>query len=89
MKLEGNIISGEFHPLMNEFSIQSVKQFATSSTLNQNQFKSLYEYLKKHKHEVDGQVLTLYDQMPVRLSQDDVNQLIDDLDQIKSMYYTC
>ncbi|HZH62965.1 MAG TPA: hypothetical protein VEY70_26145, partial [Metabacillus sp.] len=79
MKVEGAIISGEFDTSMNEFSIQTVKQFYTESTLRQSQLNLLYEYLEKHKHEEGGQFVTLYDQMPVRLSQGEIYQLLEDL----------
>ncbi|MCT8138432.1 hypothetical protein H1D32_12165 [Anaerobacillus sp. CMMVII] len=86
MKINGNIISGEFDEQMNEFSLESVKHFLTTSTLRKNQLDSLYDYLNKHKDEADGQVLTLYDQLPVRLNQEETNQLLADLDKIKTYY---
>jgi hypothetical protein len=59
----------------------------TNSTLNENQLKTLYDYLNKHKNEDDGQILTLYDQMPVRLSQEEINQLMNELDKIKNWFH--
>jgi len=87
MKVEGAIISGEFDTSMNEFSLQTVKQFYTESTLRQSQLNLLYEYLQKHKHEEDGQFVTLYDQMPVRLSQSEIYQLLEDLKKVKELYH--
>ncbi|MBO8178257.1 MAG: hypothetical protein H0Z31_12465 [Bacillus sp. (in: Bacteria)] len=87
MKLQGDIISGEFNQLKNEFYLQRVKHFTTNSTLNENQLKTLYDYLNKHKNEADGQILTLYDQMPVRLSQEEINQLMNELDKIKNWFH--
>ena len=86
MLLMGDIISGEFDEHMNEFSIQKVKQFTTESTIRESQLKSLYDYLKKHRNDTDGQIITLYDQMPIRLSQEEINLFISDLEKVKLMY---
>lgn len=84
--LEGNILSGEFDHDKNEFAIQKVKEFNTQSVINQNQLANLYEYLEKHQSDQDGQIITLYDQMPVRLSQVEIQQLLHDLKKIQSLY---
>lgn len=86
MWIEGNIISGEFDRQMNEFSLQKVKQFEIESTIKENQFQALYNYLKKHQHEADGQIITLYDQMLLRLTQEEINLLINDLEKVQSLY---
>ncbi|MEH7549779.1 MULTISPECIES: hypothetical protein [Bacillaceae] len=78
---------GEFDSLMNEFSLQKVKNFELESVLKENQINNIYDYLKKHKDEEDGQIITLYDQMLVRLSQNEINQLISDLEKVMSMYH--
>ncbi|WLR57671.1 hypothetical protein LC048_10320 [Mesobacillus subterraneus] len=64
---------------MNEFSLQRVKSFDTQSIFKEFQMNSVYEYLKKHQNDPDGQIITLNDQMPVRLSQSEINQLLSDL----------
>ncbi|MEH7483525.1 hypothetical protein V7157_21160 [Neobacillus drentensis] len=81
------MISGEFDSSMNEFSLQKVKNFNTESVLKENQINNIYHYLKKHQHEEDGQIITLYDQMLVRLAQNEVNQLIVDLEKVMSLYH--
>ncbi|MBS4214642.1 MULTISPECIES: hypothetical protein [Neobacillus] len=86
MLLTGSIISGEFDELMNEFSLQKVKHFTTESTIKQSQLKSLYDYLKKHRNDIDGQIITLYDQMPILLSQEEINLFISDLEKVQLMY---
>ncbi|USK58543.1 hypothetical protein [Peribacillus asahii] len=86
MFLQGTIIAGEFDSSMNEFSLQKVKNFNTESVLKENQINNIYHYLKEHQHEDDGQVITLYDQMPIRISQKEINQLICDLERVMSMY---
>lgn len=87
MFVKGNIIAGEFDSTINEFSLQKVKNFETESVLNEDQLNNIYDYLKKHQHEEDGQIITLYDQMLVRLAQNEVNQLIVDLERVMSLYH--
>jgi CRISPR/Cas system CSM-associated protein Csm2 small subunit len=82
MNIQGQIISGEFDVENNEFSLQRVKNFFTESTLKETQLNNIYEYLKKHEQESDGQIITLYDQMPLQLTQDEIKQLISDLEQV-------
>ncbi|NYE06522.1 uncharacterized protein YneF (UPF0154 family) [Bacillus niacini] len=86
MFIQGSIIAGEFDSSLNEFAIQQVKHFETVSILNENQLNQIYHYLKRNQHQEDGQIITLYDQMPIRLSQEEINQFIDDLEKVKLMY---
>lgn len=87
MFIEGSIIEGELDSAINEFYLQKVKNFTTESILNENQLNQIYCYLKKHQNDKEGQIITLYDQMPVRLSMEETNQLISDLEKIMSMYH--
>ncbi|WP_246943392.1 hypothetical protein [Bacillus pinisoli] len=84
--IQGSIISGEFDEKSNEFYIQQVKGFETGSVLTKNQFSKLYHYLKAHENQRDGQIITLYDQMPVLLSQLQIKQLLHDLKKLEMMY---
>ncbi|WP_438825282.1 hypothetical protein [Bacillus sp. JJ1609] len=85
--MQGTIIAGEFDSSMNEFSLQKVKNLNTESVLKENQLNNIYLYLKKHQHEDDGQIITLYDQMPLHLTQNEINELICDLERVMSMYH--
>ncbi|QKY68382.1 hypothetical protein [Lentibacillus sp. CBA3610] len=87
MSLSGEIISGEFDQQTEEFILQQVKHLSTETTLNEKQLTNLSDYLSKKKHDPDGQVLTLYDQILIRLNQEEVEQFLTDLDTIKSLYY--
>ncbi|WP_082235411.1 hypothetical protein [Halobacillus massiliensis] len=87
MNFIGDIISGEFDQFTDEFILHQVKQFSTSSILNQDQFNAIYNYLISHKHELDGQVLTLNEEMLIRLSQHETDIFIRDLDKIKGFYH--
>lgn len=84
--LNGHIMTGVFHDGINEFSVKKIKSFSTQTVLNEKQTTSLYYYLKSHADDEDGQILTLYDQMPIKLSQYEVINLIEDLDQLRRMY---
>lgn len=87
MFMQGTIIAGEFDSSMNEFSLQKVKNLNTVSVLKENQLNNIYHYLKKHQHEGEGQIITLYDQMPLHLTQNEINELICDLERVMSMYH--
>lgn len=86
MMLLGNIISGAFDKQMNEFSLQQIKHFTTETIIHEQQLNNLYNYLKKHADDTDGHILTLYDQMPIRLSQEEIQLLLHDLEKVQSMY---
>ncbi|MFB4169396.1 hypothetical protein [Virgibacillus sp. JSM 102003] len=87
MILNGNIISGEFDDLTNEFVLQKVKHFSTRSTIKENQLNDLSEYLSKHKHETNGQILTMYDQMLVPLNREEIISFLEDLDEVRALYH--
>lgn len=86
MLLQGNVIEGNFDLSINEFTLQRIKHFYTQSVLTETQINNIYHYLKMHKDE-DGQIITLYDQMPLRLSQEESNQLIIDLEKVMALYH--
>ncbi|AAU24867.1 hypothetical protein ACG2QI_02260 [Bacillus sp. GM2] len=85
--IEGQIMSGDFDDEMNVFSLKKIKQFQTQTSLKENQLKALQHYLRQHEHDEDGQIITLYDQMLVPLSQDDIKALLDDLTKVQSLYH--
>ncbi|MFC4559032.1 hypothetical protein ACFO3D_12600 [Virgibacillus kekensis] len=87
MRLDGNIITGEFDQQTNEFTLKQIKHFTTESTIKESQLNALAEYLDQHKDEEDGQVLSLYDQLLVRLNQEEIDLFLKDLDKIKPLYH--
>ena len=87
MDVNGKIIRGEFDRVNDEFVLNQVKHFTTQTTLNKDQLDTIYEYLNNHKDEEDGQILTLNEQMLVRLSQEESSQFIEDLNQIRDLYH--
>ncbi|HLR60942.1 MAG TPA: hypothetical protein VK097_00700 [Lentibacillus sp.] len=86
MALNGEIVSGEFDSRAQAFILQKVKHFSTETILSKKQLNALFDYLTENRREEDGQVLTLYDQVLVRLNQEEVEQFINDLDTIKSRF---
>ncbi|SFJ30516.1 hypothetical protein SAMN04487936_101607 [Halobacillus dabanensis] len=86
MDVNGKIIRGEFDRINDEFVLNQVKHFTTQSTLNKDQLDAIYDYLDNHKEERDGQILTLNEQMLIRLSQKESSQFIEDLNQIRDLY---
>jgi hypothetical protein len=83
--IKGEILSGEYDHADNVFTLQTIKGFETQTTLKKNQLESLYGYLENHQDE-DGQVISLFDQLLIRLSQEEVKTLLADLNSISRMY---
>jgi hypothetical protein len=84
--ISGSIVSGEYDDQTEQFSISMIKQFRTQSILTKNQAIQLLDYLYRHKDEEGGQVITLNDQMPLRISPEEVSALILDLERIESFF---
>lgn len=87
MLVQGTIIGGNFDESMNEFSLTRMKNLYTESVLSEKQMNNIYQYLLLHRDSEDGQIVTLYDQMPLRLSKEEINQLIGDLEEVMSKYH--
>jgi hypothetical protein len=84
--IKGDILSGQFDEADNVFTLQSIKNLQTETTLKKNQLESLHGYLENHQDE-DGQVISLFDQLLIRLSQQEVKTLLADLENISRMYH--
>ncbi|RBP96440.1 hypothetical protein DFO70_101247 [Cytobacillus firmus] len=84
--LQGNIITGVYDAETSAFEIQKVKNFSTQSVLNKNQCENLYNYLSLHEEDEGGQIITLYDQMPLMLTRQEIGNLKKDLENIKKLY---
>ncbi|MEN8700003.1 hypothetical protein [Bacillus infantis] len=84
--ISGNIVSGEYDDQTEQFSISMIKHFKTQSILTKNQAIQLLDYLYRHKDDEGGQVITLNDQMPLRISSEEINSLILDLERIESHF---
>jgi hypothetical protein len=69
------------------FIYRGLKAHTTTSIMKKNQCLNLTNYLKNHVDDKDGQIITLYDQMLVPLSQEEIKQFINDLEEIESNYH--
>lgn len=85
--LQGSLIAGKFDNEQNLFYVQQVKQFPIESNLNEKLTNSLYNYLQINQQDEDGLVLTLYDQMPIMITKNEIEQLMKDLDKVKSLFH--
>ncbi|MFC0472144.1 hypothetical protein ACFFHM_16955 [Halalkalibacter kiskunsagensis] len=85
--INGQIISGEFDKEMNEFILQKIKNQPTESIIKESQFSRLYRYLKEQEGSTGYQVITLYDQMLIPLSKDDLKALLSDLERLQHLYH--
>nr|WP_026582221.1 hypothetical protein [Bacillus sp. J33] len=84
--MQGSIISGVYDAEASAFEIHKVKNFSTQSVLNKSQCENLYNYLSLHEDDEDGQIITLYDQMPLMLTRQEICSLKKDLENIKKLY---
>ncbi|KIO63908.1 hypothetical protein B4064_3126 [Caldibacillus thermoamylovorans] len=85
MKIEGMIISGEFDKNAQEFTIQKIKNWYTETVVKEEQVEKLYTYLIRNK-EAEEQILTLYYQLLIRLTKEEMSQLLSDLENVVSLY---
>jgi len=78
-------MSGEFDKNAQEFTIQKIKNWYTETVVKEEQVEKLYAYLIRNK-DAEEQILTLYDQLLVRLTKDEMSQLLSDLENVVSLY---
>lgn len=84
--IEGDLISGIFDRNQNVFSIQKVKHFEIQSILDENLTNHLYRYLKLNEQEEEGIILTLYDQLPIMITKNEIGQFLNDLERVKGFF---
>lgn len=85
MHIDGQIISGDYDQHNQEFSITSVKHLTTESTITEDELGLLHDYLLAHASD-GGQILSLNDQILVKLNNVEVKQVLQDLDDIKKLF---
>jgi uncharacterized protein YbaR (Trm112 family) len=76
---KGEIFSGEFSKDNDNFYLTQVKSMETGSELSLTQLIQLRNYLAKHQ---DDFMLTVNDQIPVMLNEEEMDLLLDDLSNI-------
>lgn len=75
------IFSGEV--IDNQYILKQVKQIHTQSVMKKQQIHELSDYLSKAVHHDQMHIITINDQLPIRLNNDEANQLINELEQIE------
>ncbi|MFD2639515.1 hypothetical protein [Piscibacillus salipiscarius] len=83
--MDGQIISGDYDRQNHEFSIKSIKHLSTESTITEQELGLLHDYLSAHLDE-GGQILSLNDQILVKLNEVEVQLILQDLDDIKKLF---
>jgi len=81
---EGTLLYGNYDE--DAFKLKRIKNIYTETALNEQQLTDLYTYLEKHANDNEGQVISLYDQLLLKLSPDEVKVLLSDLAEILERY---
>ena len=85
--IKGDLISGQFDSGEKVFSLQKVKNFPIQTELTERLTDHLYRYLKVNEQDEEGLILTLYDQMPIMITRNEVQQLLRDLERVKTLFH--
>ncbi|MDQ0337245.1 hypothetical protein J2S00_000015 [Caldalkalibacillus uzonensis] len=79
-----HIFEGEIDPVSNNYVLKKVKNLETQSVISPEQIQTIYKHLSKVLNSSEDYVITVNDQMPIRLSHDDIKQLLIELEEIKN-----
>ncbi|MFC0523022.1 hypothetical protein ACFFGV_05365 [Pontibacillus salicampi] len=81
MNINSTILSGEFDETTEELTIERLKHVDTVSVWNRNQLQSVYDYLSSCASDKE-QILTINDQILVRLTQQEIVQLVEEMEKL-------
>jgi len=84
--IEGIMLHGNYDESDQEFTLKRIKNIYTETSLNESQLENLYAYLKAHEHDQDGQIVSFYDQLLLKLTPDEIKILVAELENVLSMY---
>ncbi|SDK06211.1 hypothetical protein [Sediminibacillus albus] len=76
---DGVLFSGEFSEDEELFYLRRVKNLQTQSILSNRQLHQLQDYLAKQHSQQEGCTITVNDQIPVLLAQEEAEQLLTEL----------
>jgi hypothetical protein len=85
--MDNSIISGNINYQTNEFILYKVKDFETQSVIKLNQLNRIFDYLNMVKDEESLPIIMINDQMPVRLSKEEIQQLLKEIENIRSQLH--
>ncbi|MRG85822.1 hypothetical protein [Salinibacillus xinjiangensis] len=80
----GNMVKGELSG-EKEFVITQIKNLDTQSVLHPNQLQAMYQYLSKQLELSEDCIITVNDQLPVRLNGQDTESLHQDINQLMNI----
>lgn len=81
MNINSTILSGEFDETTEELTIERLKHVDTVSVWNRNQIQSVHDYLSSCVADKE-QILTINDQILVRLTQQEIVQLVEEMEKL-------
>ena len=67
----------------NEYILTQVKQIPTKSIMTKQQLNAITDYLAKAVHHDDQHIITINDQLPIRLTNEEANQLLSEIEEIQ------
>lgn len=79
VEFTGKIVAGEVDLTDQSFYLRQVKSLETKSQMSEQQLNQIYQYLSQQN---DTCMLTINDQIPVLLQEDDISAFMNDLTQI-------
>lgn len=85
-KFEGIMVYGDYDGESNEFTLKRIKNIFTETSLTERQMSDLYNYLKRHEEDDDGQIISFYDQLLLKLNPNEIKVLLTDLEDVLSKY---
>ena len=83
---EGTLLYGNYDEENQGFTLKRIKNVLTETQLNEQQLYALYEYLKRHEDDSGGQIVSLYDQLLLKLTPEEVKVLLSDLQEVLERY---
>ncbi|WP_053218709.1 hypothetical protein [Virgibacillus senegalensis] len=79
---DGVLFSGEFSDDDELFYLRRVKNLQTQSVLSNRQLEQLHHYLSRQNSRKESCTITVNDQIPILLNQEEAKQLLSELDEI-------
>jgi hypothetical protein len=67
----------------NEYILTQVKQIPTKSIMTKQQLDAITDYLAKAVHHDDQHIITINDQLPIRLTNEEANKLLSEIEEIQ------
>ncbi|MBB6452319.1 hypothetical protein HNQ94_000764 [Salirhabdus euzebyi] len=79
----GQVVQGELNTVEDEFILTNIKHLITQSVIQHKQLDLLQQYLQSKAEQKESCILTVNDQIPVKLNEGEVLLLIKELAEIQ------